>query len=200
VKLYSNTMSSNSKRARVCIAELGIAVDVHEVNFGTGEHKSAGYMKLNPNGKVPTFVDDDGTTLWESRAILVYLSEKYGKLRPTDARGKAEQFRWMFWSACHYSSAIGALSMEKMIKPTLMSMEPDPRVIEAEMKNLDRFAPVLEEHLDRKDWIVGKEFTIADIDVAVACEVGTKVGLDLAKYPHTRSWFGRVSERPSWRS
>jgi glutathione S-transferase len=200
MRLYSNTFSPNAKRVRVCIAELGIKVDVHEVNFGAGEHRSADYMKLNPNGKVPTFVDDDGTVLWESRAILVYLSEKYGKLRPTDAKGKAEQFRWMFWSASHYSAAIGGLTMEKLVKPMLMSAEPDPRVVEAETKNLERFAPVLDAHLDKRDWVLGSEFSIADIDLGAATEIGTKVGYDLARYPHIKSWFGRLSERPSWRA
>jgi glutathione S-transferase len=200
MKLYSNSFSPNAKRARVCIAELGLAVDVHEVDFRTGEHKSAEYLKLNPNGKVPTLVDDDGTTLWESRAILVYLAEKHGRLQRTDPKGKAEQLRWMFWSAAHYSAAIGGLVMERVVKPMLMQAEPDPRVVEIEEKNLERFAPILDAQLDRREWVVGNDFTIADIDLGVATEIGTRAGLDLAKYPHIKSWLGRLTERPSWRA
>ena len=76
MKLYQFSISPNAKRTRVIANELGIKLDIEELDFRKGQHKTPDYMKLNPNGKVPTLVDDDGTTVWESPATLVYLAAK----------------------------------------------------------------------------------------------------------------------------
>src|SRR5262245_66646483 len=101
MKLYNSNYSPNAKRVRVVCAELGIPVDVQEVDFAKGENRTPNYLAKNPMGKIPTF-EDENYVLWESPAILYYLAEKHKKLLPTDLKARTEAFRWMFWSASHY--------------------------------------------------------------------------------------------------
>src|SRR5262245_9159436 len=111
MKIYSNPMSPNSKRVLVCANELGLSPEVVAVDLRKGEGQAADYLARNPMGKVPTLEDDDGYVLWESPAILIYLTSRYPSrgLLPTDSRAHAEVMRWMFWNASHLEPALHGL-------------------------------------------------------------------------------------------
>ena len=200
MKLYSNKLSPNAKRVRVCANELGINVNVVELDFAKGDPRRPEYLAKNPMGKVPTLEDDDGYLLWESPAIMTYLASKNPQknLFPNDARGRAETVRWLFWNASHYEHAIYGVAIEKMIKP-MMGGQPDTLRIDVCTKDFERYAPVLDAHLAGKPWVAGSDFTVADISLAVVTEMAFGCGLDVAKFPNIKAWFGRVSERDSWR-
>ncbi len=201
MKLYSNSFSPNARRPRICAAELGIKLDIVELDFQKGDWKAPAYLAKNPMGKVPTLEDDDGFLLWESPAMLVYLANKHPDkgLAPTDARGKADVARWMFWNASHLESGVMTFAFEKMVKPQFLGQPTDEARAALGLADWDRFAPVLDAQLAGKDWLCGK-FSIADIAVGVTVDFAAMVGLDVAKHRNISAWMGRLRERASWKA
>jgi glutathione S-transferase len=200
MKLYSNKLSPNAKRVRVCANELGVNLNVVELDFAKGEPKKPEYISKNPMGKVPTLEDDDGYVIWESNAILTYLATKNPQknLFPTDAKKRADTMRWLFWSNAHYEQAVYGVALEKIIKPAFGG-QPDTARIEVCTKDFERFAPVLNAQLEGKQFILGDSLSIADISLGVVTEFATVAGLDVSKYPHLKAWLGRLQERDSWK-
>ena len=96
MKLYDLELSGNSYRVRLLLSLLGRKHELVTVNLMKGEHREPWFLKLNPRGQVPT-LDDDGTVVWDSMAILVYLARKYGgeKWLPLDAKEMAEVMQWL---------------------------------------------------------------------------------------------------------
>jgi glutathione S-transferase len=199
MKLYNNNFSPNAKRVRVAAKELGITLDVHELDFMKGDNKTPEYMAKNPMGKIPT-LEHDGYVVWESPAILFYMSTNSGdKLQPKDVKAKTDMFRWMFWNATHYESGIFTLAFENMIKPKMLKQETDKARVATAQKDLERFAPVLNAHLEGKQWLCGNELSLADIAVGTTTEIGTNCGFDLKPYTHIAAWLKRLQDRPSWK-
>jgi len=197
IKLYRNGASPNSKRVMICAAELGLELDIHDLDFGKGANREDAYLKLNPMGKVPT-LDEDGWPLWESAAIAWYLAESNPSkgLLPADIKGRSDQMRWMFWNACHLESAVTGLLHERTIKP-LLGQTGDEKLIEEHLKGVHRFLPVLNAHLEGRPWM-GKQFSLADVCLGVTVELCPALQVDLAPYPHAAAWLGRLQRRPSW--
>jgi glutathione S-transferase len=200
MKLYSHPFSHNAKRARIGAAELDVPLTVSVVDFGKGEHKSPAYLAMNPNGKVPVLQDDDGFTLWESPAMLVYLAAKNPAkgLLPSDPRSLADAMRWMFWNASHFERSVDIVVHEKLIK-AMRKLPADEAQVKRGMDEIARYAPVLNAQLEGKSWLLGDKFSIADISVGVTAELGAAVGLNLAQYPHLAAWLGRCKARESWK-
>jgi glutathione S-transferase len=199
MKLYNNDFSPNSKRVRVVAREVGSTLDVVQVDFAKGEHKAPSYMALNPNGKVPTF-DIDGMILWESPAVLVYFAERFPEkgLLPKEPLGRAEAFKWMFWNASHLEPPIFTIGFERLVKP-MMGGKSDQATIDAATQNIQRFAPVLNAHLEGKEWMLGDAFSIADICIATTVEFGGIAKVDLSTFKHIGAWLGRMQARDSWK-
>jgi glutathione S-transferase len=201
MKLYNHDFSPNAKRVRVAAREAGVNFETVQIDFAKGEHKAPAYVAKNPNGKVPTFEDTDGTIIWESPAILVYLAEKHPEknLLPKDAINRTDALRWMFWNASHLEAAIFAVGFERIVKPMLLKKPTDEARVAIGIADFNQHAPVLNAHLEGKDWILGKQFTIADIALGTSMEFGTMAKLDLAQYTHLSAWLGRLQARDSWK-
>ena len=200
MKLYQDNgnFSPNVKRVRVMCNEVGAPVEHVPMDFMKGEWRTPEYLAKNPNGKVPT-LDDDGYLLWESPAILFHLASKYGErgLLPTDARGKTEMMRWLFWNASHLEQSVNGLVVEKVIKP-MMGQSTDNARVESSTKDWERYAPILNGHLEGKQYVVGT-YSIVDIAYATTVEMAVACGIDLTKYPHINAWYGRVTSRDAWK-
>jgi glutathione S-transferase len=201
MKLYNNDFSPNAKRVRVGAREAGISLETVQLDFAKGEHKAPGYLAKNPNGKVPTLEDSDGTVVWESPAILVYLAEKHPEknLLPKDAMARTDALRWMFWNASHLEAAVFGVGFERIVKPMLLKQPTDEARVAVYLADFARFAPVLNAHLEGREWIVGQQFSIADIALGTTVEFGAMAKLDLAPYRHLGAWLGRLSARESWK-
>lgn len=199
MKLYDLSFSPNARRVRAVAAELGTDLELVTVDLAGGANRSGDYLALNPNAKVPTLVDGD-FALWESNAILCYLAAKKPEagLLPTDPRGRAEVDRWLFWQAAHFGPAIGRVMYERAVKP-MKGETPDPNEIERGVAELARFAPVLEQALQNREYVAGR-LSVADFSLAANVESAPKVGLDLSPYPNIRAWYERIAARDSWKS
>jgi len=197
--LYSHPISPNAKRIRILARELGLDFDVKNLDFGKGEHKAPDYLAKNPNGLVPT-VEWDGRTLWESPAILYEIASAHPQagLVPEDLALRSEMLRWMFWNTSHLGPAVFRVALETYIKPTFLDQQPDPEKIESNTRDFEKYAGVLNGHLDGRDWILGERFSIADITVGTSVDVTRVTEISLDATPAVAAWFGRLSERPSW--
>jgi glutathione S-transferase len=117
MRLYFHPLSSNSRRVTMTAQQLGLELDLIIVDLLKGEHKDPEFLRFNPNGRVP-LLEDDGFYLWESHAIMQYLADRSPDqtLYPHDARARADINRWLFWSAYHFTPAVGFISTEKSFK------------------------------------------------------------------------------------
>src|SRR5436305_4932786 len=104
MKLYYGRMSGNSARAVFAILESGAPHELVGLDTQKGENRAAGYLAVNPMGKVPAF-EDGPLKLWESNAINYYLAEKTGRLLPKDAAARAGVLRWTYFQSAHVSPA-----------------------------------------------------------------------------------------------
>jgi glutathione S-transferase len=200
MKLYMNPLSPHVRRVRLTAAVLGLQLEEQLIDFARGEHKSAAYLALNPNGAVPTLVDGD-LVLTESRAIVQYLADQRpaSGLLPRDGRARADVTRWQFWDAAHFSPQLGTLVFEKIIKPMMRIGEPDPRKIEEAIAGYRRFAAVLDGRLAGRQYVVEGALTLADLTIAASLMYAEQTGAPLGEFANVQSWFSRMSEMDAWR-
>lgn len=200
MKLYHNPMSPNVRRVRLTAAVLGLELDEHVVDFAKGEHKSAAYLALNPNGAVPTLVDGD-FVLTESRAIMQYLAAQKPEsgLVPRDERLRADVTRWQFWDSSHYSPVLGSLAFEKLLKSMFGMGDPDLAKIEEGIKNFRRWGAVLNARLEGRTYVVGEQLTVADLTLAASMQNAHRTDVPLAEFPHIEAWFGRITALDAWK-
>ncbi|HEY8039195.1 MAG TPA: glutathione S-transferase family protein [Polyangiaceae bacterium] len=200
MRLYHHPLSSNARRAVMAALHLGTKVDLVLVDLGKGEQRQPGYLKMNPNGRVPV-LEDDGFVLWESHAIMQYLAEKTPgqSLYPQEARGRADVNRWLFWNAHHFAPAVGVLNWERMVKRLVGAGDPDPAEVARGEKLVTQFAGVLDAHLAGKQWIAQDRLTLADLALATPLMSTAPARLPVADLPRLQAWFGRVQELDAWK-
>jgi len=202
MRLYYHPLSSNSRRVLLTAFHLDVALDLVAVDLVAGEHRSAEYLRRNPNGKVP-LLDDDGFLLWESHAIMPYLADRSGAgeaIYPQDVRARADVHRWLFWSAYHFTPAVGMISRERVSKRMVGgSGGPDAAEIARGETLLKAAATVLDDHLAGKQWIAQDRLTLADLAIAAPLMHTAAAQLPVTEYENLQAWFGRVQALDAWK-
>ena len=164
LQLYS-LPTPNGVKVSIMLEETGLAYEPHLVDFETGEQMSPEFLSLNPNNKIPAIIDPDGPggkplPLFESGAILLYLAEKTGKLLPQDAAARYETIQWVMFQMGGIGPMFGQVGFfHKFAGREYEDKRPRDRYI-AESA---RLLAVLDQRLQGRKWIMGDEFTIADI-------------------------------------
>ena len=191
MKLYHFALSGHAHRARLFISLLGIPHELVEVDLGSGAHKTAEFLALNPFGQVPV-LDDDGTIIADSNAILVYLATKFGRTNwlPQDAKGAATVQRWL--SVAAGDLAFGAAAA-RLITVFGAKFNPDDVIARAHVM-LKR----LEAHLADRDWLVGAQPTIADVALYSYLSSAPEGNVDLSAYPHVNAFLRRIEALPGF--
>ncbi|HET6338022.1 MAG TPA: glutathione S-transferase family protein [Polyangiales bacterium] len=198
MKLYTADQSPNAMRVRAVVYELDLPVELIEVDLRSSE-KPVGFLAANPNGKVPAFVDDDGFSLFESRAINKYLATKKPErdLDPADPKRRALSDQWSYWQAIHLGPAMQAIAFERVYKARFKLGVPDEAVIKSKQVDVDRFLPVLEALLKGKEWVVDT-LSLADFAVASTFQLRDPAQISLTSYPSVDAWIKRVEGLASW--
>ena len=166
LQLYS-LPTPNGVKVSILLEELGLPYEVHLVNFGTNDQFTPEFLSLNPNNKIPAILDPHGPggqplPLFETGAILVYLAEKTDQFIPTDAAARYQTLQWLMWQMGGVGPMFGQLGFfHKFAGKEYEDKRPRDRYV-AESK---RLLGVLDKHLEGRDWIMGAEYTIADIAV-----------------------------------
>ena len=166
LQLYS-LPTPNGVKVSILLEELGLPYEPHLVNFGTNDQFSPEFLSLNPNNKIPAIIDPDGPggqplALFETGAILVYLAEKTGRLMPQDAAARYHAIQWLMWQMGGLGPMFGQLGFfHKFAGKDYEDKRPRDRYV-AESK---RLLGVLEQRLTGRRWVMGDDYTIADIAI-----------------------------------
>jgi GST-like protein len=164
LQLYS-LPTPNGVKVSIALEETGLPYEVHLVDFNTNDQLSPEFLSLNPNNKIPAIIDPDGPggkplPLFESGAILVYLATKTGQLMPTDVAQRYETLQWLMFQMGGIGPMFGQVGFfHKFAGKDYEDKRPRDRYA-AESK---RLLGVLDQRLQGRDWIMGDEYTIADI-------------------------------------
>lgn len=192
IQLYSY-QTPNGHKASIMLEETGLPYDVHVVDIEKGGQLRPEFLALNPNNKIPVIVDPDrGRTVFESGAILFYLADRSGVLKPRDHTEAGLTLQWLLFQAAHVGPTLGQLWNFKVF-----AAEKLPQVIDRFERETVRVLRVLDGQLGSKPYLVGDRFGIADvmtwpwINAAVS-----KLGVDISPYPNLARWFAEIGSRP----
>ena len=203
LQLYS-TPTPNGVKVSIMLEETGLAYEPHFINIGANETWEPEYLSLNPNGKIPAILDPDGPggkplALSESGAILIYLAEKTGQFLPADPAGRYEAIQWVMFQMGGLGPMFGQLGFfHKFAGKDFEDKRPRDRYA----KESARLIRVLETRLAGRDWVLGDEYTIADISMLgwVRNLIGFYGAGDLVGYEelvHVPKWLERGLARPA---
>ena len=203
IQLYS-VPTPNGVKVSIMLEETGLPYEPHAVNIGQNETWTPEFLSLNPNGKIPAIIDPDGPGgepfgLFESGAILLYLAEKTGKLLPTDPARRYETIQWVFFQMAAVGPMFGQLGFFHKFAGREIE---DKRPLERYRAESKRLLGVLETRLDSRQWIMGDEYTIADISLLgwVRNLIGFYGAGDLVEYDALKqvpAWLERGLARPA---
>src|SRR5690348_7713099 len=202
ITLYMHPVSNTSRPVRLLIAENKLPVNEVIVDLMTGEHLKEPYTKLNPNGLVPTLVDDD-FVLTESSSILKYLADKFDLAAyPKDLKQRARVNEMMDWFNTQFYRDFGYGLVYPQMLPGMRrrSDEAQAEVIERGQAGAKKWLRVLDDHWlgPDKPYLCGDQPTIADYFGSAIATLGEGIGCGLADYPNVRRWLGNMKKLKSW--
>jgi glutathione S-transferase len=195
LKILGRRSSGNTQKVLWCCDELGIAYEREDVGRGFGRNQEPAYLAMNPNGRVPTIVDD-GFVLWESNAIVRYLCAKHGMgtLYPPELQRRADMERWMDWQQTTLRPRFHSLS--DALKETV---PPDDVVLARLKKDMDDAWNILDAQLTEQPFIAGMTLTMADIPFCYIVNRWYRLPIDRTGLTNVKAWYDRLCERPAFR-
>jgi GST-like protein len=203
LQLYS-LPTPNGVKVSIMLEEIDLPYEPHLVDIGKNESWTPEFLSLNPNGKIPAIIDPDGPGgapigLFESAAILVYLAEKTGALLPAGPAARYETIQWLFFQMAAVGPMFGQLGY--FFKFAGREIE-DKRPLERYRVETKRLLGVIETRLDGRRWLMGDEYTIADISMLgwVRNLIGFYGARDLVAFDDLErvpGWLDRCLARPA---
>ena len=186
----------NGWKVSILLEELGIPYKMVPVNIGKGDQFDPNFLEISPNNRMPAIVDHevdgDPVTVFESGAILLYLAEKTGQFIPTTSLGKKEAIEWLFWQTGNQGPMAGQLShfVNYAVGDNKYSHE-------RYANEYDRCWGVLERRLAKQPFILGEEYSIADIINWPWVLIAKPLGANLEDFPNLSAWRNRIKNRPA---
>jgi glutathione S-transferase len=192
--LYDDPISGNGYKARLILRLTGHDFRVVDLDIMKGETRTPEFLAINPNGKIPAIVFEDGRTLSESNAILFHFAEGTSFL-PTDPYARAQVLQWMFWEQYNHEPNIATsrflLQHRELTDEVKASLQAKKAPGEAALALMER-------RLAGHDYLVDGGFSIADISLYAYTHVAEEGGFSLEPYPAIRRWITRVQNIPGF--
>jgi glutathione S-transferase len=187
------------RRVLALVKHLGIDAELVEVDAKAGGLKAPDYAALNPNMKAPTLVDGD-QVLWESSAIMAYLCIQAGSdMWPEhNAAEQWEVLRWLSWSDCHWSPAVGPFYFEHVVRATFGLGPPDRELLKTKDRELLKYATVLDGHLAGRTYVACARLTIADFQLGSMATYWRESEMPMEAFPNIVRWIDRLMHIPAW--
>jgi glutathione S-transferase len=194
LKIYGTSMS-RAARALWAAEELGVKFEHVPVAIGTTGSRKPDYLKINPNGHVPA-IDDDGAIVWESMAINLYLVEKYGKAPfwPSKIEDRGHAYQWSLWGMTETEPHLITVFANRVALPTEQRNEDAAK---RAMEALTSPLKVLDDHLRNRPYLLGSDYTVADLNVASILMLAPLVQVDMSLVPAARAWLDKCLGRPA---
>jgi GST-like protein len=190
----------NGHKVHIALEELGLAYKVIPVNIGKGDQFKAEFLAINPNHRIPAIVDPDGPggkplKLFESAAILIYLSEKAGgKLIPKDPVGRYVCLEWVMFQMGGVGPMFGQYNHFANY-----AVQKIPYAIDRYTNEVRRLHRVLDKRLAEAAWLAGDEYSMADIITFPWIRNPERRNINLVEYPNLKRWYDAIEERPAVR-
>jgi GST-like protein len=188
----------NGHKVHIALEELGLPYKVIPIDIGKGDQFKPEFLAITPNHRIPAIVDPDGPdgkpfTLFESAAIMLYLSEKCGgALIPKDPVGKYRCLEWMMFQMGGVGPMFGQYNHFASYAP-----EKIPYAIKRYTNEVTRLHRVLDKRLSEAEWLAGTEYSMADIIMFPWIRNPDRRGIDLSAYPNVKRWHDAVAARPA---
>lgn len=189
IKLYT-AATPNGWKISIALEEMGLPYEVRVIDFAAQEQKADWYVRLNPNGRIPT-LDDGGFILFESGAILIYLAEKTGKFLPQDVHGRSRVIQWLMFQMSGVGPMMGQANVFLRYFP-----EKIPAAIERYQREVTRLFGVLDRQLASHEYIAG-EYSIADMALWPWVSGHEWSGVSVAEFASLQRWLSLVGARPA---
>jgi glutathione S-transferase len=195
LKIWGRTNSVNVKKALWCLDELGLKYERTDAGLQHGVVNTPEYRAMNPNGLVPT-LEEDGFVLWESHAIVRYLSARYGKgvLWPRDERTCAIANQWMDWAFTFQGGVRDAFWGLIRTPPE----KRDAQAIEKARVRSGELARILDAALAGRLYVAGP-FSMGDIPIGSEVQRWMRLPIERPKLPNLEAWFERLCARPAFK-
>lgn len=203
LQLYS-LPTPNGVKVSIMLEETGLPYEPHLVDFGTNDQQTPEFLSLNPNGKIPAIIDPDGPDgkplgLFESGAILEYLAGKTGKFIPLDPARRIETIQWVYFQMGGIGPMFGQVGFFNKFAGKEYE---DKRPLQRYVSESKRLLGVIDRRLDGRQWIMGDDYTIADISMFgwVRNLIGFYEARELVEFDklkHVPSWLDRGLARPA---
>ena len=192
-KLYEYSPSGNCYKVRLLLTQLNIAFDRTEINILEGKSRTPEFLVKNPNGRIPVLEIAPGKFLFESNAIMFYLSEET-EFFPTDKFERAQVMQWLFFEQYSHEPFIATSRVWYLIGKAQEYQEA------LQQKQAPGYAAlgVMEQHLAENEFFAGDRYTIADIGLFAYTHVADEGGFDLTRFPAIQTWIDRVKNQPRY--
>jgi glutathione S-transferase len=195
IKLFGHPASTYTRKVLCTLHEVAVPFDLHFVDLIDGEHTRAAHLARQPFGRVPT-MEDEGFTLYESRAIIRYLNDQYGgRLVPSDVKGRALMDQWIDVEYSYFADA--AL---KPILHDVFEIAQDEATLASAGATIERTLDVLDARLRDEPYLAGEQFSLADIVYLPDLDYlkATTLHAAVSYRDNVVSWLARISARASW--
>ncbi|WP_282610079.1 glutathione binding-like protein [Pelagibius sp. Alg239-R121] len=190
----------NGWKVAILLEELGGKYNTIPLNISKGDQFKPDFLAISPNNRMPAIVDHDvegePVPVFESGAILYYLAEKTGRFIPADPLGKKETLEWLFWQTGNQGPMAGQLSHFVNYAPAKDTAE-DSYAKTRYANEYDRCLGVLERRLEGRDYILGGDYSIADMINWPWVLIAKPLGRDLTSFPNVSRWRQTIKERPA---
>jgi GST-like protein len=196
IEVYS-WPTPNGHKVHIMLEECGLPYRAHPVNIGTGDQFKPEFLSISPNNKIPAIVDPEGPegepiSLFESGAILLYLSGKTGKFLPDGVTARYEVLQWLMFQMGGVGPMLGQAHHFRIYAPEKIGYAIDRYTNEAK-----RLYGVMDKRLSKSKYIGGGAFSIADIAVFPWLRSWKNQGIDWSDFPHLKGWFDEIAARPA---
>ncbi len=192
IDLYT-AATPNGRKVSIMLEEVGFPYNVIHLKLHELEQRSLAYLKLNPNGRIPTIVDrdEDDFVVFESGAILIYLAEKSGKLLPTDKKGRSLVIQWLMFQMAGIGPMQGQANVFYRYAPERIEY-----AIKRYQRETKRLYTVLDSRLQDHEFLAN-DYSIADIATWPWVYIHKWSGVDIEDLPNLKRWLDKVGKRPA---
>ena len=189
IKLYT-AATPNGWKISIALEEMALPYEVQVIDFASNEQKADWYLRLNPNGRIPT-LDDEGFVVFESGAILLYLAEKTGKFLPRDVQGRSRVMQWLMFQMSGIGPMMGQVNVFARYFPEKL-----PSVIDRYRREVTRLFAILDRQLADHEYVAG-DYSIADIALWPWVSGYDYSGMSIEGFDSLQRWLTRVGSRPA---
>lgn len=197
--IWGRKTSSNVQALMWCIGELGLDYQRHDIGHNFGGNDTAHFLTMNPNGTVPVLQDGTEGTLWETGAILRYLSARYAPVSfwPSGPLRRAEIDKWAEWAKINVTLGFTGPIFWRVVR-TAPSRR-DPKAISAAIAALTRILAIAETQLKQHAFLAGEDFSLADIQFGHVLHRYFDIDIDRPDLPCLAFYYEALTKRPAFR-